>query len=546
MSPSHTAPVPVSEGASKMVNEGVGEKPKRDEASHASESDGRASRQTAKERRLRAVVHGACAYSGYYEPHRSHQSLLAQQARSAVPKSQLPHDPAALRGQRRTTPVTDSGQQADAKQDYREEWEKGYETWRRRVGRKMTLLSRAHQLPAPPVLPPPSLSDDSEPLLAHAEEPRLDIEPETHHPPSERRIFIVAAIALLIPVLTSFTVEEAAYSALAIVVGAGLPALGVAMFMLTPLDIEEHPPAKDEAYRLLNESPAAILVRTGESINDVRGQVASRLASGMAALTAPFADSLAKLMQLSMGVAAILQIPKTASQLTSGGPVAAGIIQIICMVVQLPDSFSWLFNNVACMAALILWFHRKIVAMEVMTVAASTELARRLEPLLHARAVRTADSAAASANRPSARPTAQRSSACSKLIACISVWMEYSLHCLLVRLNDVGSLVRHSPLKSYVVMLNMIGVRTIEAARRRSRLRHRAPARANLTRLWRARVPVCSCSQLWRMSSPYRPGSKSLESQLPRRPSFLRFWPRWLRSVRPWSCTNGRTVSYFR
>ena len=172
----------------------------------------------------------------------------------------------------------------------------------------------------------------------------------------------------------------------------------------------------------------------------------------------PFADSLAKLMQLSMGATAILQIPKTASQLSTDGPVAAGIIQIICLIVQLPDSFSWLFSSVACMGALILWFHRKIVALEVVTVAASAELARRVEPLL-GRAAWTVDGPAASTNRHrTAKAIPQRASACSKLVACFGVGMEYILHCLLMRLNDIGSLVRHSPLKSYVVMLNMIGM----------------------------------------------------------------------------------------
>ena len=38
---------------------------------------------------------------------------------------------------------------AAAEPDDREEWEREYESWRKRVGLKMTVMSLAHKLPAP-------------------------------------------------------------------------------------------------------------------------------------------------------------------------------------------------------------------------------------------------------------------------------------------------------------------------------------------------------------------------------------------------------------
>ena len=296
------------------------------------------------------------------------------------------------------------------------------------------------RLPAPvkvKTLPEP-LAGAAEGVEGAEDAPLLDVRPQ---PVSLAQILFVAVGVPLACALIAALAEYAWYS---VALAFSLPALGIFAYMVTPLSTAPTQSPSSVKDELLSVDSKALADKAQRWYSDL---IAARRAIGdgagrfFAVHAEPIAVLLAKAMQISMGVSALVQLRSLALQHDVAA--AARLLGLICFAVQLPDSFGWLLAEFGAIATLISLFNSTRVTLEDRCMSAADSITTKVRPSF----------SSLSSASPFSSAAFDRCLASNKYLRLLADQVSQDL---VRRLDDLGYLVRQSPLKSLVAVLNLV------------------------------------------------------------------------------------------
>ena len=332
------------------------------------------------------------------------------------------------------------------------DWKKGHDAWRAQIGlrplgsdelrpakkpqRLFLTLSPQSQRPLPPPKPkdvPQASWRTSDPVDL---QPLLG--PATVSGDSDTTCCVIPLLTCLV-VTNTCLAFSAAYTPLAV----GAAFLGscfmIAALLLGPVmvldDSEADPPPPSPLDTGEQMAPLATLL----------GSIKLRVLRCVQTLTSPMSSGFATALQISMGVSAIGQLR---TMLSGHHPIGAAMIHVLCLAVQLPDSFAWLFVVPPIVAATA-WLNDRRARAEAACIATAearfTTTKGRLTGcvttcLIPAMSLRLHGSKDQRREAP----------------GMVQAWGSFFARAAVRRFNELGALVRHSPLKSNVILLNMI------------------------------------------------------------------------------------------
>ena len=336
----------------------------------------------------------------------------------------------------------------------RYDWKQEHDAWRIDIGlrvlsaaelspRSPRTRKRPPHMPLPVSLPPPEADLVAKPITWKL--PRklkglmfrpavTDSQPLLHSAP-EPPWRAILALAISIPTFTSYLAHSAQFSYCTVAFAGVMPLLGIVSFLLTPIPIAgEYEADEEPPPPLLDLSKeSTLLMSAQDSVDGMKAGAKARVAS----LMAPCSDLIAKCLQLSMGLSAVGQL----FTVFSDEPFAVNLIAAICFAVQLPDSAAWLFE-VPSVVALVSYCNRYRLRVEMVAVE-SAEMC-----IAHAKACATRSFACVEArSSPWDLPPH---------VMWLQGWRDFLIRKAIRKFNEIGLLVRESPLKSYVVLLNLI------------------------------------------------------------------------------------------
>lgn len=264
-------------------------------------------------------------------------------------------------------------------------------------------------------------------------------------PPSEPPPWqLVLMLTMAAPVGTAYLVFSADFSPACVAFAGGLAMLGVISFLVTPISGEKA--QEDEGQLDDNEAPpmpldlehlkrgSTLLMSAKDMADSMASEVKAKAVGYLAPCLEPLKDNIAKGLQIFMGLSSFGQL----YIMFSGVPFAAALINAICFAVQLPDSAAWLFE-VPWIVTVTVHFNRYRLSIET-SVMQSFE-----DGVAHAKACAGRSCQGLSPNR-----------SVPQQATWLQGWRNYLTRKSIRTLNEIGLLLRESPLKSYVVLLNLI------------------------------------------------------------------------------------------
>lgn len=296
------------------------------------------------------------------------------------------------------------------------------------------------RLPAPvkvKTLPEP-LAGAAEGAEGAEDAPLLDVRPQ----PVSLALLLFVAVG--VPLACAFIVALAEYAWYSVALAFCLPALGIFAYMVTPLSTAPAQSPTSLKDELLSEDSKAFADQAQRWYSDL---IAARRAIGdgagrlFAEHAEPIAVLLAKAMQISMGLSALVQLRSLALQHDVAA--AARLLGLICFAVQLPDSFGWLLAEFGAIATLNSLFNSTRVTLEDGCMSAADSITAKVRRSL----------SSLSSESPFGSAAFDRCHASNKYLRLLA---DQVSQFLVRRLDDLGYLVRQSPLKSLVAVLNLV------------------------------------------------------------------------------------------
>ena len=365
----------------------------------------------------------------------------------------------------RGPPAMDDGRKYD--------WKEKHSAWRASIGlptldartqespkRYLAIAPAPEKLPAAQQLPPPYAPEQPQntekarirPSLRHigkiaraSVRPSLeDLEPliSPRKPSSPPPRWILPLLCVL-PLTVTWLAIAAAYEAEACSTAFIFSWVTVAAFALAPVSDQ----GTDDDMPPPPISFGAELDGVKDKLKDVEGQVESvksYLTAGVRPWVEPLQDGIAYALQLSMTLSVVGQLAKV----FHGEPLAAAVVSWLCVLVQLPDSCAWLFPHVPGIASATSWVNDRRMRMEDVCVAAADQHLAGTKATAQRLAI-TWSSAASNSQVDGAQ-------AAPTTTGCWSGLRAYITRTSLKRIDELGAIARHSPLKSLVVVLELV------------------------------------------------------------------------------------------
>ncbi|MGB1600112.1 MAG: hypothetical protein ACPIOQ_45610 [Promethearchaeia archaeon] len=157
----------------------------------------------------------------------------------------------------------------------------------------------------------------------------------------EPRPYLTFAFVVGVPTTLAVLARSADYTVFATVFAGVFPIVCIAAYLITPLapaedDPTEPPPPKIDDY--VPPSIASLFTGVTRAVDSVKGATVGSIMAFVGPVVGPHMLLIAQCLQLSMGVSAIMEVGVGFKEIHTIG---AAIITLIITLIAVPDSFGW-------------------------------------------------------------------------------------------------------------------------------------------------------------------------------------------------------------